>query len=97
MHFLVALCVKVCYIIKTITTQLTHEGNMQNVHVLQLQGTGEDEYAYENAGVFVKYEDAVTKLANINSEYTEVKEAFFTLDDNARIEVWELEDDDWGY
>lgn len=30
MHFLVALCLKVCYIIKTITTQLTHEGNMQN-------------------------------------------------------------------
>ena len=32
MHFLVALCVKVCYIIKTITTQLTHEGNMQNAN-----------------------------------------------------------------
>ena len=27
MHFLVALCCKLCYIIKTITT--THEGNMQ--------------------------------------------------------------------
>ena len=32
MHFLVALCLKVCYIIKTITTQLTHEGNMQNTN-----------------------------------------------------------------
>jgi hypothetical protein len=32
MHFLVALCLKVCYIIKTITTQLTHEGNMQNAN-----------------------------------------------------------------
>ena len=29
MHFLVALCVNVCYIINTITTK--HEGNMQNV------------------------------------------------------------------
>ena len=67
---------------------------MQNVHVLQLQGTGDDEYAFENAGVFVKYEDAVTKLANINSEYDML---VFTLDDNACIEVWELEDDNWGY
>ena len=67
---------------------------MQNVHVLQLQGTGDDEYAFENVGVFVKYEDAVTKLANINSEYDML---VFTLDDNARIEVWELEDDNWGY
>ena len=32
MHFSLALCLKVCYIIKTITTQLTHEGNMQNAN-----------------------------------------------------------------
>ena len=67
---------------------------MQNVHVLQLQGTGDDEYAWENAGVFVKYEDAVTKLAYINAEYDVL---VFTLNENARIEVWELEDDNWGY
>ena len=34
------------------------------------------------------------KLANIKSEYDML---VFTLDDNARIEVWELEDDNWGY
>ena len=32
MHFLLALLQKVCYIINTITTQLTHEGNMQNTN-----------------------------------------------------------------
>ena len=70
---------------------------MQNVHVLQLQGTGEDEYAWENAGVFVKYEDAVAKLAEINVDYEDADEEFFKLDDTARIEVWELQDDNWGY
>jgi len=70
---------------------------MQNVNVLQLQGTGEDEYAWENAGVFVRYEDAVAKLAEINEDYKDADEAFFKLDDTARIEVWELQDDNWGY
>jgi len=70
---------------------------MQNVNVLQLQGTGDDEYAWENAGVFVRYEDAVTKLAKINGEYTEVDDCVFALNENARIETWELEDDNWGY
>ena len=70
---------------------------MQNVHILQLQGTGEDEYAWENAGVFVRYEDAVAKLAEINEDYKDADEAFFKLDDTARIEVWELQDDNWGY
>tara|TARA_B110000261_G_scaffold109902_1_gene122995 strand:+ start:23 stop:235 length:213 start_codon:yes stop_codon:yes gene_type:complete len=69
---------------------------MQNVYVLQLQGTGDDEYAYENAGVFVEYDAAVAKLAAINSEYTEADDFVFTLDDNARIETWDLVDDDWG-
>ena len=70
---------------------------MQNVNVLQLQGTGDDEYAWENAGVFVRYEDAVAKLANINAEYTEADDFVFTLNENARIETWELEDNNWGY
>jgi len=70
---------------------------MQNVNVLQLQGTGEDEYAWENAGVFVSYEDAVAKLAEINEDYKDADEQFFKLDDTARIEVWELQDDNWGY
>ena len=70
---------------------------MQNVNVLQLQGTGEDEYAWENAGVFVRYEDAVAKLAEINEDYKDADEAFFKLEDTARIEVWELQDDNWGY
>ena len=70
---------------------------MQNVNVLQLQGTGDDEYAWENAGVSVRYEDAVAKLANINAQYTEADDFVFTLNENARIETWELEDDNWGY
>tara|TARA_B100000902_G_scaffold319708_1_gene312051 strand:- start:928 stop:1143 length:216 start_codon:yes stop_codon:yes gene_type:complete len=71
---------------------------MQNVHVLQLQGTGDDEYAWENAGVFVDYDEAVKKLAEINGEYDkDVDEALFTLGDTARIEVHELIDSNWGY
>tara|TARA_B100000900_G_scaffold413617_1_gene438041 strand:+ start:545 stop:757 length:213 start_codon:yes stop_codon:yes gene_type:complete len=70
---------------------------MQNVNVLQLQGTGEDEYAWENAGVFVDYDEAVAKLQEINDEYDNVEEAVFTLGENARIEVHELVDSNWGY
>jgi len=70
---------------------------MQNVNVLQLQGTGDDEYAWENAGVFVNYDEAVAKLAQINGEYDNVDEVVFTLNENARIEVHELLDDNWGY
>jgi hypothetical protein len=70
---------------------------MQNVNVLQLQGTGDDEYAWENAGVFVNYDEAVAKLAQINGEYDNVDEAVFTLNENARIEVHELVDSNWGY
>ena len=70
---------------------------MQNVNVLQLQGTGEDEHAWENAGVFVDYDEAVAKLQEINDEYDNVEEAVFTLGENARIEVHELVDSNWGY
>ena len=66
------------------------------VNILQLQGTGDNEYAWENAAVCASYEDAIEKLAEINAEYTEADDFVFTLDDNARIETWDLVDDDWG-
>ena len=66
------------------------------VHVLQLQGTGDDEYAYENAAVCASYEDAVEQLAAINAEYTEEDDFVFTLNDNARIETHDLVDNNWG-
>ena len=66
------------------------------VHVLQLQGTGDDEYAYENAAVCASYEDAIEKLAAINVDYKDADSAFFKLDDNARIETHDLVDNNWG-
>ena len=58
---------------------------MQNiVHVLQLQGTGDEEYAFENAGVFSTQAQAVEKLQSINAEYDML---VFTLNENARIET----------
>jgi len=66
------------------------------VHVLQLQGTGDDEYAYENAAVCANYEDAVEQLAVINADYTDCADAFFKLNENARIETWDLVDNNWG-
>jgi len=66
------------------------------VHVLQLQGTGDDEYAYENAAVCASYEDALEKLAEINVDYEEYEDAFFKLDDNARVETHDLVDNNWG-
>jgi hypothetical protein len=88
MFILLAFCKIVCYIIKTITTQLTHEGNMQNIiYVLQLQGTGDDEYAFENAGVFTTQQLAENKLAKINAEYEDADMFVFTLNENARIET----------
>ena len=59
---------------------------MQNLYVLQLQGTGDDEYAFENAGVFTTQAAAIEKLANINAEYVDVDFTVFTLNENARIE-----------
>lgn len=62
---------------------------MQNtVYVLQLQGTGDDEYAFENAGVFTTELLALDKLANINAEYEDADMLVFTLqDETARIET----------
>jgi hypothetical protein len=41
----------------------------QTMYVLCLQGTGEDEYAYETAGVFTTHAQAVEKVNAINAEY----------------------------
>ena len=61
---------------------------MQNTfYVLQLQGTGEDEYAFENAGVFTTQQLAENKLAKINAEYEDADMFVFTLNENARIET----------
>ena len=35
---------------------------MQNLYVLQLQGTGDEESAFENAGVFTTQQQAIEKL-----------------------------------
>ena len=67
------------------------------VHVLQLQGTGDDEYAYENAAVCASYEDAIEKLAEINVDYKDYEDAFFKLNENARVETHDLVDNNWGY
>ena len=65
---------------------------MQNVYVLQLQGTGDNETAWENAGVFATQQALEKKLREINVDYKDSDEAFFRLFDNARMEVWWLED-----
>jgi len=41
----------------------------KTMYVLCLQGTGEDEYAYETAGVFTTHAQAVEKANAINAEY----------------------------
>lgn len=66
------------------------------VHILQLQGTGDDEYAYENAAVCASYEDAIEKLAEINVDYKDYEDAFFKLNENARVETHDLVDNNWG-
>jgi len=42
---------------------------MQTMYVLMLQGTGDDEYAYESAGVFTSRELAQAKVDAFNAEY----------------------------
>lgn len=60
---------------------------MQNtLYVLQLQGTGNDESAFEVAGVFTTQKQAIEKLNYINAEYVDVDFTVFTLNENARIE-----------
>ena len=63
-------------------------------YVLQLQGTGDDERAYEVAGVFSTLAQAQDKLRAINAEYKDdydYEDGFFVIDDNARIEEWTLD------
>lgn len=57
----------------------------QTMYVLCLQGTGDDEYAYETAGVFTTRKQAVAKVEAINAEYD--------VDDFAiayKIDEWQL-------
>ena len=67
------------------------------VNILQLQGTGDDERAWENAAVFATYEEALERLAEFNKEdFAEYGETFWVLDDNARVEVHDVVDNNWG-
>ena len=70
---------------------------MLNVNILQLQGTGDDEYAWEIAAVCASYEDAIEKLAEINADYADYDSAFFKLNENARVETHDVVDNNWGY
>jgi hypothetical protein len=69
---------------------------MQQVNILQLQGTGDDEYAWEICAVCASFEDALERLAEVNADYTDVDSAFFKLNDNARVEVFDVVDNYWG-
>ena len=84
-----------CYSVFILTAQRGQF--MQQVNILQLQGTGEDEYAWAIADVFATYEEAVEGLTAINADYEDAEEELFKLDDNARIEVWDVVDMNWGY
>ena len=67
------------------------------INILQLQGTGGNEYAWENAAVCASYEDALEKLEEFNKEdIAEYGEAFWVLNENARVEVHDLVDNNWG-
>ena len=55
------------------------------MYVLCLQGTGDDEYAYETAGVFTTHAAAVAKVAAINAEY---EDEDFALE--YKIDEWQL-------
>lgn len=67
--------------------QNTHKTLRNNtVYVLQLQGTGDEEYAYENAGVYTSIALAEAVLQSINEEY-DYGDALFVLNENARIET----------
>ena len=56
---------------------------MQTMYVLMLQGTGDDEYAYESAGVFTTQEAAVAKVDAINAEYDDFAIAY-------KVDEWPL-------
>jgi hypothetical protein len=60
---------------------------MQNIYILQLQGTGDLEDAFEIAGAFSTAAAAEQRLLEINAEYVEADFAVFTLEENAQIET----------
>ena len=68
---------------------------MQNIHILQLQGAGDNETALTNAAVFADYAEAVDYIATINAEYN-VDFAVYTLNENAYIETHTVVDNNWG-
>ena len=68
---------------------------MQNVHILQLQGAGDNETALTNAAVFADYDEAVAHIATINAEY-DVDFAVYTLNENAHIQTHTVTDNSWG-
>jgi len=68
---------------------------MQNVHILQLQGAGDDEAALTNAAVFADYDEAVAHIATINAEY-DTDFAVYTLNENAYIQTHTVVDNMWG-
>ena len=61
------------------------------VYTLELQGTGDDEYAFECAGAFSTLALAEARLAEINADYADADDFAFTLEDNARIEEYRLD------
>jgi hypothetical protein len=56
---------------------------MQTMYVLMLQGTGDDEYAFETAGVFTSKELAVAKADAINAEYEDFAIAY-------KVDEWQV-------
>ena len=64
---------------------------MQQVNILQLKGTGDDENAWEIASVFASWEEAIEHLKQMNAEDRDVYgDAFWELGDNARVEVFDV-------
>lgn len=59
------------------------------VNILQLH---DNKNAWQIVDVFASWEEAIQRLAEINA--TEEK---YTLDDTARVEVYDVVDDNWGY
>ena len=59
----------------------------QTMYVLLLQGTGDNEYEYESAGVFTSRELAQAKVDAINAEYAD-DEYEFTIE--YKIDAWQV-------
>jgi len=68
---------------------------MQNVNILQLQGAGENEREWTNYAVYADYDEALEALEAINAEY-EADFTVYTLNENARVEVHTVVDNNWG-